>query len=181
MWQAPGTLPGLAAQDKPPESPARLGLPEDPEEVPRLVLASGLPIIHVFEADCPSEGGWGAAALAALEEAAETDTVLRSQLANTLGARVLARDLCLSDLPRFESWLADQHFDEAARRIVRRLRFSPALMCNKPVRDVVQYSLRFYPSHRDRARRSPSDEIGISRASNRSVARTVAKYASMAR
>ncbi|MDE2873471.1 MAG: hypothetical protein OXQ94_17480, partial [Gemmatimonadota bacterium] len=108
LLAAAGTPPGLAAQDKPPESPARLGLPEDPEEVPRLVLASGLPIIHVFEADCPSEGGWGAAALAALEEAAETDTVLRSQLANTLGARVLARDLCLSDLPRFESWLADQ-------------------------------------------------------------------------
>ena len=59
----------------------------------------------------------------------------------------------------------NRHFDEAARRIVRRLRFSPALMCDKPVHDVVQYSLRFYPSHRDRARRSPSDEIGISRAS----------------
>ena len=104
----PGSPLGLAAQDKPPESLARLGLPEDPEEVPRLVLVSGLPIIHVFEADCPSKGGWGAAALAALEEAAEKDTVLRSQLANTLGARVLVRDLCLSDLPRFESWLVDQ-------------------------------------------------------------------------
>lgn len=378
---------GMSAQDRPPESLARLGLPDDPEAVPRLVLTKGLPIIYVFEAGCPSGGGWGAAALAALEEAAETDGELRSELANSLGSRVLARDLCLSDLPRFESWLADQlrrqwsdgslgaedggaseeddisprpffllsyiglsqdsatralvrniamdstvtdywrgqaahtmitqrygedlggkdlendqryrdaarsvlselasgpplsefhrhmeewfgrveaerereealrvarregwarpeipdtclagfrparqesgsgvvsdlirrhypdemkgrgrggttsltlqiddkgrvrnarvrdssgnrHFDEAARRIVRRLRFSPALMCNKPVHDVVQYSLRFYPSHRDRARRSPSDEIGISRASTRSPARTVVTYASMAR
>ena len=95
---------GMPAQDKPPVSV----LPDDPEEVPRLVLTEDLPIIHVFEADCPSEGGWGAAALAALEEAAETDGELRSELANSLGARVLARDLCLSDLPRFESWLADQ-------------------------------------------------------------------------
>ena len=47
---------GMPAQDKPPVSAARPGLPDDPEEVPRLVLTEDPPIIHVFEADCPSEG-----------------------------------------------------------------------------------------------------------------------------
>ena len=100
--------PTMAAQDKLPKSLALLGLPDDPKDVPRLVLTRDLPIFFVFEAGCPSDGGWAAAALAALEEAAETDRKLRSLLAMTLGARVLSRDLCISDLPSFEAWLADQ-------------------------------------------------------------------------
>jgi TonB family protein len=98
----------MPAQDKLPKSLARLGLPDDPKDVPHLVSTRDLPIFHVFEVGCPSDGGWAAAAFAALEEAAETDWKIRLLLGRTLGTRVLSRDLCLSDLPGFEAWLADQ-------------------------------------------------------------------------
>lgn len=102
------TPPATAAQDKLPRSLARLGLPEDPADVPNRVLTRGLPIFHVFEAGCPSDGGWAAAAFAALEKAAETDEEIRWALAASLGARVLSGNLCPSDLPGFEAWLAGQ-------------------------------------------------------------------------
>jgi len=65
-----------------------------------------LPIFHFFEAGCPSDGGWAAAAFAALEKAAETDDDIRWALATSLGARVLSGNLCPSDVPGFEAWLA---------------------------------------------------------------------------
>lgn len=98
---------GLAAQEYAiPDSLARLGLPGDPGDVPRLVVTRDLPIYHVFRVGCPSGGGWAAAAFAALEEAAETDSIVRAKLAGSFGTRVLSRDMCPSDLPRFETWLA---------------------------------------------------------------------------
>ena len=98
----------LAAQDKPPQSLARLGLPDDPAGVPHLVATRDLPIFHLFEVGCPADGGWVAAAFAALEAAAETDTIVQARLGSALGARVLSRELCPDDLPRFETWLADE-------------------------------------------------------------------------
>lgn len=38
------------------------------------------------------------------------------------------------------------HFDHAALKVARRLNYWPALMCNRPVRDVVTLTLTFYPS-----------------------------------
>ncbi len=99
---------GLAAQEKPPKSLARLGLPDDPTTVPHLVATRDLPIFHLFQVGCPADGGWVAAAFDALEEAAETDTIVRGRLGSALGARLLSRELCPDDLPRFDSWLADE-------------------------------------------------------------------------
>lgn len=98
----------LVAQDKPPRSLARLGLPDDPANVPHLVVTRDLPIFHLFEVGCPADGGWVAAAFASLEAAAGTDTIVQARLESALGARVLSRELCPADLPRFETWLADQ-------------------------------------------------------------------------
>ena len=89
-----------------PDSLARFGLPRDPEDVPRLVAADHLPVYFVYKAGCPSDGGWAAAAFAALEEAAEADSVVRSKLAVSVGARVVSKDMCPADVPRFEAWLA---------------------------------------------------------------------------
>ena len=98
----------LAAQEKPPKSLARLGLPDDPAKVPHLVTTRDLPIFHLFQVGCPADGGWVAAAFEALEEAAETDTIVRGRLGSALGARLLSRELCPDDLPRFEVWLGGQ-------------------------------------------------------------------------
>jgi len=99
--------PVLAAQEyEVPDSLARFGLPDDPGDVPRYVVTRDLPIYQVFRVGCPSDGGWAAAALDALEEAAETDSVVRSRLTGSLGTRVVSEDMCPSDLPRFEYWLA---------------------------------------------------------------------------
>lgn len=98
----------LAAQDKPPRSLARLGLPDDPATVPHLVATRNLPIFHLFQVGCPADGGWVAAAFAALEDAAETDTIVLKRLEAALGARILSRELCPADLPRFDAWLADE-------------------------------------------------------------------------
>ena len=99
--------PSVGAQEHEiPDSLARFGLPHDPEDVPRLVAADDLPVYHVFKAGCPSDGGWAAAAFVALEEAAEADSVVRSKLAVSVGARVLSKDMCPADVPRFEAWLA---------------------------------------------------------------------------
>lgn len=38
------------------------------------------------------------------------------------------------------------HFDHAALKVARLVRYSPALMCNRPVRDVVTLTLTFFPS-----------------------------------
>lgn len=67
--------PALAAQDhKLPESMAYLRLPDDPTEAVRVLLEghAGGPT-RLFEAGCPSDGGWAGAAFAALEGMAETD------------------------------------------------------------------------------------------------------------
>lgn len=98
----------LAAQEKPPQSLARLGLPDDPTKVPHLVATRNLPIFQLFQVGCPADGGWVAAAFDALEEAAETDTIVRGRLGSALGARLLSRELCAADLPRFDAWLAGQ-------------------------------------------------------------------------
>ncbi len=182
---------GLAAQEYAiPDSLARLGLPGDPGDVPRLVATRGLPIYHVFRVGCPSDGGWAAAAFAALEEAAETDSIVRSKLAGSFGTRVLSGDMCPSDLPyvselitryypdemkgrgiggtttvqlqvdeagkvtkvRVHERSGNGHFDAAALKVARRLNYSPALMCNKPVRDVAKYTLTFFPSRGQQAR-----------------------------
>ncbi len=101
--------PGMAAQDyQLPDSLARLGLPRDPGEVPRLVAAGNLPVQYLLRVVCPSDGGWAGAVFDALEEAAEADSVVRSELADGMGARVHSKDICLDDLPRFESWLAGE-------------------------------------------------------------------------
>jgi len=102
-----GAPPHAGAQEyKIPDSLARYGLPRDPGDVPRFVVTRDLPVYHVFKAGCPSGGGWAAAAFAALEEAAETDSMVRWKLAGSVGARVLSGDMCTSDVPRFEAWLA---------------------------------------------------------------------------
>lgn len=99
--------PWLAAQEyEIPDSLARLGLPRDPGDVSRFVVSRDLPIYSVFRVGCPSDGGWAAAAFVALEEAAETDSAVQSKLARSFGTRVASGDMCPSDLPRFESWLA---------------------------------------------------------------------------
>lgn len=99
---------GLAAQDKPPKSLAQFGLPDDPTKVPHLVATRGLPIFHLFQVGCPADVGWVAAAFAALEEAAETDSIVRGRLQSAFGARLLSGKLCPADLPRFDAWLADR-------------------------------------------------------------------------
>lgn len=103
--------PGLAAQERP---AAWTGLPDDPQDFPRLVAAGEREASEMFRMGCPSDDGWAGAAFTALERAAEIDFSVRYSLARALGSSLrlfdegqASEEYCPSDIPRFEVWLAE--------------------------------------------------------------------------
>ncbi len=92
----------LAAQDMSPPHP---NFPPDPADFPAAVKARKLHVSSYRHAGCPSDGGYAAAAYAALIDAAETDDTLRYWVAGDHKVRLKAGISCLDDLPRFEAHL----------------------------------------------------------------------------
>ncbi len=111
--------PTLAAQDyKLPESAAWF-LPSGPNEFVRQVVEEERDAVHLFDAGCPSGGGWVEAALSLLGKAAETEPRAQNAMVSLwywelwfTREKELGRDTsgprCPADFPRAraETWLA---------------------------------------------------------------------------
>ncbi len=92
----------LKAQDVPPHPL----LPLDPADFPAKVKAGEISLSAFRIAGCPSDGGYAAAAYAALIEAAETDPTLRGWVARDHAVRLKTGSPCPNDRPRYEALLA---------------------------------------------------------------------------
>jgi len=109
------TMPGASGDAAPrgrssglPAILAGLKLPDDPEDLPKVLLPRNISLFRVLRRACPGDNEWVASGLDALERHARSDTAVRKELSTVYGPRLLSGRLCPDDRGRFEAFLRTQ-------------------------------------------------------------------------
>ena len=88
------TMPGASGDAAPrgrssglPAILAGLKLPDDPEDLPKVLLPRNISLFRVLRRACPGDNEWVASGLDALERHARSDTAVRKELSTVYGPR----------------------------------------------------------------------------------------------